>query len=559
MMRIIGIISVILLAGSSAFGQFMVNPMRVQTQVYPGRQSTTSISVNNTQLDRSQKVDLRIVDLTQASDGQWERIEIDDPRADSANLPSCRGWLSLERASVDLPPGQIHPVRIQINVPRGTSGYYFAAIIASMQPREAELEGWTAPMSIEFLIPVILDVRGRVLRTDVKLMDVGLAFQAYTEETLEASLVNLTIQNAGMTFSRLEAIARISKRMGGRWRRITEVKIPPDGDLGIIPGVTLNLSQDVGRALPAGEYRVQGFLVADGRRADQVDKEFYFAGDPRVREVSADAALDLSPIEVVINTIPGQTRREYVEVFNASEEPVDVDVTVALPEHMVGTVLPEDEQGRTILGDQFGCMDWLAIQPEQFSLKGYGRQRVQIRCQMPETAIELAEYYSLVKLHARYPDGQPAGTTTGRVCVDNTRAQAAPRVEIVQLTFGGTIPSRYAVVARCVNLGDTRIMPRCRAVVRTYPDSLERVRIPLTSEAYAQTGHMLPLEYRMFQGVMDISDLAPGIYRLAVVLDHDKAGEAQRQKAFRVIEEGGVKSIEELGLDAVGGAIPVRL
>jgi hypothetical protein len=449
---------------------------------------------------------------------------------------------------------------VQINVPRGKWGYHYAAIIASMQPREDQVEGWTAPMGLEFLVPVILDVQGRALRRNVKLDGIDLSFQPQTEKTVPASLVTLTVQNSGMTFSRLEAIARISKMTGGHWRRITEVKIPQEGDLGIIPGVTLSLAQDVGRPLPRGEYFVEGFLVVDGRRADRVEKRLDFAGDRRVAEVNADAALDLDPIETTVEARPGQMRIQNLLVFNASEETVVVDVTAALPEHMVATALTQEEGGRIIRGEQFGCAEWVSFQPSQFSLKGYGRQYVQVRCQMPETAVDLAEHYAMVKFHAKYPDGQEGGTTIGRLYVDNSTAQATPRVDVSQLTLAETTPSRYAVVARCINAGDARVMPRCRAVVRTWPEDMTAQQFELTSGTYAQSGCLLPLEQRMFQGVMDVSNLAQGTYRLAVVLEHDKGGRsAQRQKAFRVVEEGGVKSIEELSLDAVGGAIPVQL
>ncbi len=563
MKRIIGIILVTLLASSSAFGQFLVNPMRIEQQVRAGRQFWAQVTINNTQLDRAQRVDLRLVDLTQGSSGGWKRIEVDDPNADASELRSCRSWLTLEKEFVTLPPGQITPVRIRINVPRGTWGYYMAAIIASMPPREGGEEGMTAGMGLEFLIPVILDTRGRALRNDVKLGDVGLRFQRQSEKTLPASLVSLTIQNEGMSFSRLEAVVRISKTMHGHMRRITEVKIPSEGDLGIVPGVTLNLTQDVGRALPAGEYFLEAFLGVDGRRADRVEKHLSFEGDLRLpgTAINADAALDLDPLEAVIESPPGQMRLKNVLVFNASEETVTVDARAVLPEHLVARALPIGD--RAIRGEELGCADWVAFRPSQFTLKGYARQYVQIQCRTPEAAAALPEHYALIKLHARYPDGQEGGTTTGYLYVDNTRAQTSPSTDVLQLTLSEAMPSRYIIAARCLNNGNARVMPRCRALVRTYPEEAERgSRIELTSEVYEQTGTWLPMDYRTFQGVLDVSNLALGMYRLVVVLENSQNGQggsSNRQKAFEVVEENGIKVIEERGLDDIGGAVPVRL
>lgn len=564
MARIIGIITFVLATGNAAFGQFMVNPMRIEEAVQRGRQFAASISIDNTLIDEAQVIDLRIVDLTQGPNGLWKPIEADDPAADASNLRSCRSWLTLERTRVDLPPLQRAPVRVQIRVPTGTWGYYFAGIVASMQPR-TDIEGYGAGLGLDFLVPVILHVQGRGLDRRVSLKDIDMRFQPQSDDTLAASLVNLEVANAGMSYSRLEMVARISKRMGGRMRRVTEIRFPPEGDLGIIPGVTLNLAQDVGRPLPPGEYFLEGFLVVDGRRTDRMEKEIRFSGDPRLpaSDPSLDAPLDILPVELAIQAPPGSTRMERFMVYNASEEPVNVEARAVLPEHMIAAVLPEDAKGRTIRGNQFGCADWVTFQPSEFTLQGYGRQTVGVRARIPQSSADLPEYYAVIELNSRYADGQSAGTTRGRLYVENTSVEGLPRVEIVRLTLSEAAPSRYILAAQCVNLGDVRGLPRCRAVVRSYPDEVEQRRIELNSETFGETGTLLPMERRTFQGVLDVSTLEPGRYRLAVVFEHDggAVGEltAQRHRGFDVIEENGVRSIQELSLDEVGGVIPVRL
>ncbi|MBN1360258.1 MAG: hypothetical protein JW993_06690 [Sedimentisphaerales bacterium] len=567
MARIIGVACLVLSAGGSAFGQFLVNPMKVSVEMSPGRQQTASISIDNT-LDEPQVVDLKLVDLTQGADGVWRRIEVDDPNADKVGAYSCRSWLLLQQSSVNLPPGQRAPARVQITVPRGVSGYYFAAIIASMQPRPGAVQGWSAGMDLEFLIPVIVKVRGRALPQRISVEDVGLTFQRQTATTNPASLATMTIRNAGLTFSRLEAMVRISKKLGGHWRRITEQRIPAEGDLGIIPGVTLNLAIDVGRPLSKGEYQVQGFLYADGRVTDQLDKQLMFEGDMRaLGNLPSDAALDLDPIELVVPAAPGRVGMKNLVVFNASEETVVVDMSAALPDHMVAAGLPADEQGRILRGEHFDCSKWLSFQPSKFTLTGYRRQYVMVQCDIPENATNLPQYFAQVKLRAVFPDGQDAGTTTGRIYVENNRAQVTPRVELTQVTFSAeTTASRYLVVAQGVNLGTTRILPRCRAVVRTpLPDDVEMTRFEMTSDVYKSFGPMLPMEHRMFSGVLDVSTFPVGRYRLGVILTHDEQGNAlqegnaQQQRGFEVVEEGGVKSLRELEMDAVGGVVEIKL
>ncbi len=558
--RLIGIITIVLLASGSVFGQFIVNPMKLNVPVQPRRRVPVSVTITNTLLDESQAIDLRIVDVTQDADGVWEIIEVDDPNADASQLRSCRSWLTLERETVNLPPAQRAPVQMWVTVPAGRRGYFCAAILAAMRPRLAEYEGVTASMTLQFLIPVIVEVQGRPLPHDVSLKDAGLLFRRQTERAPAASLVNMVIENAGGTFSRLEGMARISVKWGGHWRRITEVKVPAEGDIGIIPNVTLNLKEDVGRPLPSGTYRIEGFLVVDGKRSDQIVREVEFKGDPRMITVAgSDAALDLDPRELSIDVIPGAMRTKTISVINASEETVLVNVRTALPAHMIATALPQNEQGRTMRGEEFGCTDWLTVSPEQFTLNGYGRQSLRITCQTPATEVSLPSYYSLVELLAKYPDGQPAGKTKGLVYVENREAEGAPRVDGVQLTFPEVAASRYLITARFGNFGNTHVMPRCRAVLTSVQGGALQKQIQLSSEAYDQSGNMLPLEYRTFSGVLDVSTLTPGDYRLTAILEYDQGGNAQRQAAFRVADEGGTKSVQQVGLEDVGGPTIIRL
>ena len=547
--RIIGMTAIILLVDGSAFGQFLVQPMKMEVPVRPGRRCWPELIVENTS-DTTRVIDLRVVDLTQDPNGLWVAIEPDAQIDASSKLRSCQSWLHLPRDTVQLAPWQRMPLRLRADVPAGTRGYYCAAILAQSLLSPGELEGYTSAVLLEFLIPVIMEAQGRPMRHEIEVTDVGLTFRRQTIDQPAATLVTMDIDNKGGTYSRLNGYLRVWGQWGGHWRKITDAQLPESS---IIPTIELKLQQDVGRPLPSGNYKLEGFLFVDGRRASQVSKEFEYKGDPRVMSVQADAAIDLDPRELFIETIPGATRGASIAIVNASEEAVTVDVAVSLPEHMVAAAYGN------LRGPEFGCSDWLDVSPKQFNLRGRGRQNLKIISRMPNPAGRHPNYYAMITLNARYPDGQKGGATKARVCLQNKRADSAPRVENTLLTLSESAPGRYLVTARFANAGDTHILPDCQAVLTTFPDGMPRKRLNMSSEAYEQTGIMLPLETRNFTGILDVSDVTAGTYRLTTILAHDKGEPVQGQTALNVVDAGESKEVVVVNVEELGGATKIEL
>ncbi len=578
---IIGILAVVLLTSGSAFGQFIVQPMKVEMGVQAGKKVIRRLVIENLNPRVNEKVDLRLTGMTQDEDGIWQIIEPDaqvtqDPngakwvtvdrpenqggsvRLDIQRLRSCEKWLRLKEDIVELGPVQRKFVDLEVTVPPGTRGYYCAALMAQTTSREERDAGRFATVVLEFLIPVIIEVQGRPVRHEVKLTDVGLRFRPQESLTAAASLVTLAIDNPGGTYSRLVGVARVWRDPTGKgkWRKITEQKFL---DTGIIPGVTLNLKQDVGHMLASGKYKVQGILYVDGKRGKMVEREVDFAGDPRVMTTRKDAALYLNPVEQTVETVPGATRGATMRVINPSEETVIVDVEAVLPDVMrqAGIV---DPFGRTIGGDEMGCGDWLEISPKRFELRGNGQRNLRIRCKVPESAAGLPNHYATINLKATYPDGQQGGITKGRVYVTTRGAQVAPKITPRMLNIVESAPLRYLVRAQFVNAGTTHVLPRCRAVLQTAGiDSQIRKRVDLSSDIYEQSGNLLPCEVRTFSGVLDMSDVSVGEYRLTAIMEYGAGGSTQQQMALQVSEVGGQKRVVVIGLEAIGGLVKIEL
>ena len=569
--------TIVLLAGSSAFGQFIVQPMKVELGVQAGKRLTTKLALENLSRNNAETISLRLVDMSQDPNGIWQAIEpdtelIEDPngarwvtvgtenkpiRLDIARLRSCRSWLRLEKDVVELESLRRREVGLHVTIPAGTRGYYCAALIAETHFRPGET-GVHASVILQFLVPVIIEVQGRPLRDEIQLTDVDLRFQPQQEQVPAATLVTLGIENNGGTYRRLVGLARVWGQVGGHWRKITDTEFV---DTGIIPGVSLDLKEDVGRPLPSGKYKVQGFLFVNGRRSGMVEEEIDYDGDGRIISVQGDAALELDPRELTIKALPGAIRSSSMRVINASEETVVVDVEVALPEEMMHAVI-SDGRGQTVRGDELSCVDWLQIEPKQFTLRGHARRSLKIMAYMPSSAANRPNYYATVRLKSRYQDGQAGGETTGRVYVETRGVEATPRILGSLLTLSESSPERYFVRARFSNSGVTHVLPRCRAALTTLDASgpgMTRKRLDLSSQAYNQTGSMLPCEIRHFSGVLDVSGIAPGEYRLTAILEYGVGGSAQIQKGIAISEKDGLKSVDFIGLDDRGGVVPIEL
>ncbi|MHC4497122.1 MAG: hypothetical protein ACYSYM_15010, partial [Planctomycetota bacterium] len=110
-----------------AFGQFTVQPMRVELQVRPGRRVVSAIQIQSLDPNGTHIIDLSVVDLTQNVDGGWQIIEpnedLTDPNSsnfgiDRSKLASCSKGLRLSTTSITLGPNERLPVELNLAIPR---------------------------------------------------------------------------------------------------------------------------------------------------------------------------------------------------------------------------------------------------------------------------------------------------------------------------------------------------------------------------------------------------------------------------------------------------------
>lgn len=559
---IIGMMLVVLLLGSSAFGDFLIQPIILKQQVSPGKRGVRlNLHLENLSRDTPEVVALRLGELTQNSSGVWIEARADDPEnpVNISSLRSCRDWLTCDTQGTQLAPWQRTPVTIVANIPAGTRGFYFAALIAETVPREMVVNGVTSMTTLQYLVPIVLEAASTPLQHDIKLTNVGLTYVAPTLDNPTAQVLgSLEIVNNGGTYSRLQGTMRVWRQSTrGHWTKAADLTLP---DSGIIPGVKLNLMQDLGVLLPSGKYKMEGYLVVDGRRGNAISEEIDFEGDRRVVDTRDLASIDLDKEELFIDILPGSIRQGSILVGNGCEDPVTVNAEFILPPHMLNII-----NGQGIKGDDLGCADWVTLQPSQFKLNGYGRRNLNVIVRMPATATKYSHYYGTLRLHTTYEDGSPAGTKTALVCLNNTKVAAENLIGSTTFTLAELTPSRYLVTAGFLNSGVTYVTPKCRGAL-TGPLSAIYKQFLMNSEAHGQTGILLPFETRAFSGILDISEIPPGTYRLTAVLEHGTrsaqnpgpATNTQNQMLIEVSEQGGQKTAKTVPWDQATDGTPGR-
>jgi hypothetical protein len=546
----------ILLSAETAFGQLIVQPMRIDLTPDPGRVVKTSFEIQNYDPSDIHLVDLAVVDISQWEDGTWRIIEpesLKDPNSpnfgfDVSKLSSCRDWIKLARDRVEVRALRIVPVNMTLRVPPGTRGFYGAGIIATLEG-PASVEGTGISVFVRYLVPILLNVQqGRAMQHKVELQGVGLRFSEPNGLDPATTLISANIENNGETFSGLNVVGRVRAFSRGHWREVTMTEFRTAG---IIPGVKLRLESDVGRSLPSGKYKVAAGLYVDGRRVKVIEEEIDFVGDPTIAKVASDVALYVEPSEVIIESPPGATRTSLIRVRNESDDTINVRTSLTIPPGLYGVTWGD------LLGDELDCSGWVKLMPEKFTLRRGGRMGIRITTNMPNTSNMHACYYGLLSLHATYSDGQNAGVKTAYICAANSQIEAIPVAQPVRLNFAHMEGSRYLVIASFGNFGNTHFTPRCTAAITNLMGvPMDRGQMLLTS---SKTGLMLPIEFRNFSGAFDLSDYLADTYFVTATLEYAPGQVVTNQIPIRVSIEGDQRVVELIQPERPGEKIGIEL
>jgi hypothetical protein len=545
--ELIGIVAfgvVLLLSSGPAFGQFTVQPMKLELAITPGKLLKSELNIQSLDTDESHTIKMTTTELSQLDNGEWAVIEpndLTDPNSpffgfDTSKLSSCRDWISLSPDTFELTPNQVQPVEITIRVGRGVRGFYGAGILATSSPMFGV---GNVSVVVRFYVPVILEVQDRPARAKVDATDVGLELVEGTQDTGQyqaVSLATMDVENDGGSYSQIKPIVRIWAFTEGHWRVITTTNFEQKS---IIPGVKFKLTAPVRKPLPSGKYKVAGYLYVDGRRRKKVEKELDYVGDKRVNTVREDAPLDLDPLDVTIDGLPGAVRTGTLTVYNASKETVNIRTAMGLP-----SILQHTIQGN-VKGDDLDCTPWIKISPEEFTLRGDGgMQKLRIVATMPELTKEYPYYFTLLALWASYPDGKDAGYTTTNICLRNSNIDVEPAAAAIKVLPHELADSQYIISAEFGNVGQLPFNPIRVKAGLVMPNGFHRASTFLSGDVSI----MLPFEHRTFSEILDISGIPADVYRLAAAIEYAPGRWEPVQIAVRVSIEGDRRVLEVLGM-----------
>ena len=541
--RLVALMFVLFGLAGPVFGQFTVQPMKLDLQMTSRSDKILPqvINIKNTDPVETQTIYLTIVDLTQDINAEWQIIE-PNSGFDTSKLASLKDSIRIIPTSVTLEPLQSTPVEVQIAVPRGSRGFSCAGILATL----GSMQGTgNLPFRLRFMVPVVIQVMSLSIRHQVEPVGIGMQFIEAGKRGLGSpatTLMSMDIENKGGTFPRCRPLGRIWSWSGGHWRHVTTTAFQDTStNIGIIPGAKVSVRTDLLKTLPPGKYKIAGELYVNGKRTKRIDKTIEFAGDPDISKLAVDRALDLDPRSLIIESLPGSTRTTMIRVQNTSNEIVHVHPVLGLPEHMPSAVLDD------VKGLDMDCSPWITVKPKKFTLKGEGgMQVVSITSAMPKSAVKCPHYYANLDFWSYYPDGQGAGRTRAQLIVSNTKFQdVEPKAWVKSMMHYHISGSKYQIAAQFNNPGLTHFTPlKCKAAITLETSDIPRISAVLKSDV---KGYMLPFEYRNFSGIIDLSALDAGDYRLSVGLQYAVGKWEWKQIAIKVTIEGGRRVLETTG------------
>lgn len=514
-------------AGAFAAQNVYFKPMIIEVNPYPGMIVDTTLEIFNGS-DQTQAVKFDLHEMTQSRNASWKIIGEGASIANDANVPSCRDWVTLGDTSVVVGPARRVKIGIRLRVPPDAKGFYLAGLTATLNPTKAP-EG--VSIVIRFLVPILVDIRARAQRQKLILMDVGMKFRPESRRVMPTTLATMTIANEGKTYSRVEGRLMIKKRVGEDWRRITELNFTKTK---IIPGVEVDLLADMNKRLPSGQYKLFGQLKVDGRRVKPLEKIIEFDGDPAITDAATDAAIELSPREITIETMAGATRNSVMQLTNASESGViEVYASLEMPEALKGGSLGE------LRSEELTCPQWLTVRPNRFTLRPGGRQNIKIIAKVPKSEMKYANYYARLKLQSRYANGQSAGNNSALICVNNKELKSRAAGQIMKLSLSAEKPSKYIITALFGNVGNIHFEPKCRAVIRNAEG-----KIRAKTDLKGNFDPMFPLEIRGFSEVADFSVFEAGLYYVEAIMNFGPGNVVSASLPVRVSVENREKIVE---------------
>ena len=248
-------ISIPVLADSSGLS---VSGALIAADVTPGETLTRTIRVNLGNSDQAMDMSVQIDGMGQSNDGTYIALDA----AQDTSPYSARTFITIDKNSFQLNPGDSESVTATIQVPQNaTDGTWSAIIYFTSQPM-ANIQGVGIVSAINAL--VLLTVQGS------QLTQTGTISGITTGTITNGQPVDITttFQNTGNTYFKVEGDTTVTNDQGVV---LDDVPIPLT-DSSIIPGMSRNLDAiyTPGSGLPPGTYTINSkIMLSDNSVLDQ--------------------------------------------------------------------------------------------------------------------------------------------------------------------------------------------------------------------------------------------------------------------------------------------------
>ncbi|MEZ0325104.1 MAG: hypothetical protein ACAH95_04300 [Fimbriimonas sp.] len=480
----------------------LVRPMSVETTARPGQVVDLDFEVQNTLPNQSLSVDGELLFLTQGDAGWMATAPGELSEAERKRYSSALPWLKLAAGTIELPALQTKTFKIRMQVPSTARGFYSAAVTFKNKPMNG---GNGIGVVLRFLVPILVQVEGSVPKRKALLEDPQVISVLPSENGPGSTFLGLKASNVGEGLTRVAGSFDLYGQIGGQWVKVSSAEVAVRR---IIPGGFVRLSSTLPKRIPKGHYKMVGNFLADGQRLPQFVQELDVAGDSGIGTLQPDIPLVISPALLEMDAQGGSVRTATISLRNPGNDPVEVNLQSMLPEKLANVVLGATK------GEDFGAGSWVEIAPNSITVGPRQERKIRVMMSLPDGSTR-PYYYATVMAHAKL-NGVAVGSTPVLVAIKNTGATAQPALSPggpVMLSMGEK--NMVTVSAAFTNTGDVHLSPNVRFAVKK--DALGDSLLSVTAEPESPIA--LPVSTNRYNGVFDVSKLAPGSYVLTAMAE----------------------------------------
>lgn len=212
---------------------FSIEPARIELSMPAGRQRGRMVTIDNSKSDEPLHLKIYVEDIIFLPDGTHDFL------AAGSTEWSCAKWVKIIPEEIDIPAGRAQSVRINVSLPEGAKGGYYAIVFFESIP--TYIEG----LGINFRLGGLLEVTV----TDTEIRQAKLANLSFIKPTQIA----VDIFNEGNVLIRPKGRIKI---LDSRKRKIKQLDFNAQR-LGILPKTLRKFYLDLEEPLGKGDYHLK--------------------------------------------------------------------------------------------------------------------------------------------------------------------------------------------------------------------------------------------------------------------------------------------------------------